>query len=117
MQMQLLMPILLIFRVCFLSDDIRQSLSISRIATITFVHGPQGSGKTAMLDAVLKQSDRWFMHSNFLISGDLSYFSPGRGLSSTVENSRVPHLNHNSSLHWQPRLATGPCSLSLWEIL
>ncbi|KAF8803621.1 hypothetical protein BYT27DRAFT_7171768 [Phlegmacium glaucopus] len=26
--------------------------------TITFVHGPQGSGKTAMLDAVLKQSDR-----------------------------------------------------------
>jgi hypothetical protein len=71
MRRQLSAPILLIYRVCFLSDGIRQLLSISRIATITFVHGPQGSGKTAMLDTVLKQSDRWFRHSNFFISGDL----------------------------------------------
>ena len=39
-------------------------LSISKKATITFVHGPQGSGKTAMLDTILKQSERWFKHSN-----------------------------------------------------
>ena len=39
--------------------------------------------------------------------------SPERGSSSTVENSRVPPSNHNSSLHWQLRLATKPCSLFL----
>jgi len=37
-----------------------------KIATITFVHGPQGSGKTAMLDTVLKQSDRYSNHSNYI---------------------------------------------------
>ena len=66
MQRRLSAPILLIYRVCFLSDDTGQLLSISRLATITFVHGPQGSGKTAMLDTVLKLSNRWFRHSIYI---------------------------------------------------
>lgn len=39
---------------------------IIALATVTFIHGPAGSGKTRLLKAVLKETDRWAFPSFYM---------------------------------------------------
>lgn len=85
-------------------------LLIYNIASVAFIHGPQGSGKTRMLEAVLKDSGRYDSLTTLSFSPPICF--TGEPLLLTVGRCTKRRQTRKWLLLWRARLDIGPCSHS-----